>query len=157
MGKKFNKLVNNNWNRNLLYNILKKRCGINQIKFLEIRPEYSSFIGNLVYSNYPDMTAASIEINRRTNEFYHQYILKDKEKIKNIIFPEFSWSLIRKPLEGFSDEDKKNYSSWVDLYKELKKSKVRYRFSFQDFLLKFPERVFQTKIIKNKVIFYNIL
>ena len=34
----------------------------------------------------PDMIAASIEISRRGFELYHQWILKDKDKEKNIIF-----------------------------------------------------------------------
>jgi len=156
-GKKSNKLVNNNWNRNLLYNVVKKRCNIHKINFVTIKPDYSSFIGNLVYSDYPDMVAASIEINRRAYQFYHQYIVRDFSTSKNIIFPEFSWKIIKKPLEGFFNEDTRKYSSWIDLYKYVKKSKVRYRFSFSDYLQQCTEKVFQTKTIKYKVVFYTIL
>jgi hypothetical protein len=72
-GKKFNKLVNNLWNRNALVNNLIKRCNIFNIKLLKVKPEYSSFIGNFLYRslNLPDMVLASIELGRRAYEFYN--------------------------------------------------------------------------------------
>lgn len=80
-GKKFNRLCNNNWCRNKLVNNLNKWCNIYNVQFIQVKPEYSSFIGNLVYRylKLPDMILSSIEISRRAFEFYHQYILKDKE------------------------------------------------------------------------------
>ncbi len=48
-GKRFNKLVNNLWCRNLLVNNLTKRCNIFKIKLLKVKPEYSSFIGNFLF------------------------------------------------------------------------------------------------------------
>jgi len=73
LGTKFNKLVNNNWNRNTLINNLTKKCNIFNIKLLKVKPEYSSFIGNFLYRslNLPDMILASIEISRRGYEFYN--------------------------------------------------------------------------------------
>ena len=38
--------------------------------------------------NLPDMVLSSIEVGRRGYEFYHQYIVKNKQVKKNIIFPE---------------------------------------------------------------------
>lgn len=97
-GKNFNRLVNNNWCRNKLVNNLKKRCNIYGIKFVEISPQYSSIIGNLVYRDLelPDMVLSSIEISRRCYEFNLQYILKVKAKTKNVIFPIITESLLDK-------------------------------------------------------------
>ena len=87
-GKRFNRLCNQQWCRNRFCNILKKLCKLDKIKILEVIPNYSSFIGNLVYrkEKLPDFVLASIEINRRGYEFNHQYILKDKEQKKNIVY-----------------------------------------------------------------------
>ena len=91
-GGKFNKLVNNLWCRNKLTDNLTRRCNINNIKLIKVKPEYSSFIGNFLYRslNLPDMILASIEISRRGYEFYNQYITKLKNIKKNIIQPDLS-------------------------------------------------------------------
>jgi hypothetical protein len=48
---------------------------------LEVKPEYSSFIGNFLFRslNKPDMVLASIELSRRGYEYFNQYIVKLKE------------------------------------------------------------------------------
>ena len=132
-GKRFNRLCNQQWCRNRFCNILKKLCKLDKIKILEVIPNYSSFIGNLVYRSekLPDFVLASIEISRRGYEFNHQYILKDKDKKKNIV-------------QGNFDEDKVVYtqsleelgideipSSFQELYDIIKKSKTRYRFPLE--------------------------
>ena len=132
-GKRFNRLCNQQWCRNRFCNIIKKLCKFDKIKILEVIPNYSSFIGNLVYRSekLPDFILASIEISRRGYEFNHQYILKDKEIKKNIVFGNF-------------DEDKVVYiqsleelgideipSSFQELYDIIKKSKTRYRFPLE--------------------------
>ena len=105
-GKKFNKLVNNLWNRNALVNNLTKRCNIFNIKLLKVKPEYSSFIGNFLYRglNLPDMILASIELGRRAYEYYNQYISRTKEQKKNIIQPDIKLfnNLVIKSLEEFN-------------------------------------------------------
>ena len=89
LGKKFNKLTNNLWCRNILEQNIQKRCNFIGIKLIKVLPNYSSFIGNLVYRELklPDMILSSIEISRRSYEFYHQYIKKDKLQEKNIVWP----------------------------------------------------------------------
>ena len=134
-GKKTNKLVNNQWCRNRLVNNLIKRCNIFGIKLLQVKPEYSSFIGNFLFRtlNLPDPILASIEISRRGYEFYNQYISKVKEIKKNIIQPKIDqfrhfWI---KSLEEFNLED-----DWLDfksLYLHFKKSKMMYRLSVDQF------------------------
>lgn len=135
-GKKFNRLCNNLWCRDKLVNNLKKRCNLFNITFNEVKPEYSSFVGNILYRKHklPDMVLASIEIGRRGYEFTRQYIKKDKEINKNIILPEIKDFVedYLKSLEEFGVIEKS--IKMVDLYYLLKKSKIRYRFSLDDWL-----------------------
>ena len=145
-GKKYNRLCNTNWCRTKLVNNLNKWCNIYNVKFIQVKPDYSSFVGNLVYRHLhlPDMILSSIEISRRGFEFYHQYILKDKSQIKNIIFitlTERIKKLICQSLEELSINIQE-WNSLFDLYKFLKKSKCKYRFplnleSFQSNSLKY--------------------
>lgn len=144
-GRKFNKLVNNQWRRTILINNLQKWCNIYNVQLIKAKPEYSSFIGNLVYRKLklPDMVLSSIEISRRAYEFYHQYILKDKEIKKNIVFIELTKKikgLINQSLEELNINC--SWSTLYELYFFLKKSKCKYRFpllteSFSQKSLKF--------------------
>ena len=154
-GKRFNRLCNQQWCRNRFCNILKKLCKLDKIKILEVIPNYTSFIGNLVYRSekLPDFILASIEISRRGYEFNHQYILKDKEIKKNIVFGNF-------------DEDKVVYiqsleelgideipSSFQELYDIIKKSKTRYRFPLEQCSM----MVFRKKYIKTYQTLYKFV
>ena len=138
-GKKFNKLVNNLWNRNALVNNLQKRCNIFNIKLLKVKPEYSSFIGNFLYRslNLPDMILASIELGRRAYEYYNQYISRTKEIKKNIIQPDIKLfnNLVIKSLEEFNIQ-REQFKDLVEIYYFLKKSKCKYRLSIDQFNLK---------------------
>ena len=133
-GKRFNKLVNNCWCRNILVNNLIKRCNIFKIKLLKVKPEYSSFIGNFLFRslNLPDMILSSIEISRRGYEFNCQYVLKTKSIKKNIIQPFISdfKDLIIKSLEEFNINEK--FESLVDIYYFFKKQGMKYRVSFDE-------------------------
>ena len=139
LGKRFNKLVNNSWCRNVFVNNLTKRCNIHNIKLLKVKPEYSSFIGNFLYRslNLPDMILASIEIGRRGYEFYNQYISKVKEIKKNIVRPNLSMfnKLYLKSLEEFNLQP--IYKDLIELYYFFKKSKLKYRLSIDQFNLQF--------------------
>ena len=138
-GRKFNRLVNNQWCRNKLVNNLTKRCNIFGIKFIQVKPEYSSFIGNFLFRtlNLPDPVLASIEISRRAYEFYNQYIVKVKEIKKNIIQPKIDQfrNFWVKSLEEFNLED--NWLDFKQLYLYFKKSKMMYRLSVDKFNLQF--------------------
>ena len=133
-GRKFNKKCNNQWNRNLIVSQIKKVCKLNKIKVLEVAPNYSSFIGNLVYrkEHLFDPCLSSIEISRRGYEFVHQYILKDKEIEKNIIFGNFEKDkeVYRKSLEELGVN--LPFETFQELYSKLKESKVRYRFPLEN-------------------------
>ena len=154
-GKRFNSLCNNLWNRNILYSQLKKYSNLYKIKFLEVISNYSSFIGNLVYrkEQLPDMVLSSIEIGRRAYEFYHQYILKDKKIEKNIILPKLE--LVKLRINQSLEELKysKQFNTLTELYKDLKKSKQKYRFSLEDISLS----KFSSNFVKNQRKTYTIL
>ena len=145
-GKKFNRLVNNLWNRTSFVNNLEKRCNIFGIKLLKVKPEYSSFIGNFLFRslNLPDPILSSIEISRRGYEFYNQYIIKDKNIKKNIIQPEIDQfkHLYIKSLEEFGLQD--NQLDFIKLYYVFKKSKLKYRLSIDQYNLQF------SRFISNK-------
>ena len=138
-GKKFNRLVNNLWNRNLLINQIKKRCDLLDIDVLEVLSNFSSFVGNMTYRNLnkPDMVLSSIEIGRRGYEFYHQYIAKDRPKSKNIVFNE---SEMTKTQISQSMEElglKEDFTNIKDLYFRITKTlKLRYRVPFNPLILK---------------------
>ena len=128
-GRKLNRLINNQWSRNKLINTIKKQCDYFGIYCLKNPPEYSSFIGNLLYSklNLPDYCLASIEISRRAYEYYNQYISKTKKKEKNIVFLEKEKvnDLISQSLEELGVSEA--FSDLKDLYYKLKSRKCRYR------------------------------
>ena len=93
-------------------------------------PEYSSVLGNLIYreEHLPDMVLSSIEIGRRAYEFNNQYLLKYKVQQKNIVFPklEFVKNRIEQSLEELGHSIK--FETYQQLFSELKKSKLKYRF-----------------------------
>jgi len=147
-GKKYNKLVNNNWLRNLLTNNLNKHCNLHHIKFVKVKCNYSSFVGNILFRNlnFPDMILSSIEISRRAYEFNAQYIEKIKIKKKNIIFPDESLfkNLLEKSLEEFNL--KIEGRSLKNLYYYFKNSKIKYRVPLENFF-----RVFSLKYRKSLI------
>ena len=132
-GRKFNKKCNNQWDRNLIVNQIKKVCKLSKIKVLEVVPNYSSFIGNLVYRKEKlfDPCLSSIEISRRGYEFVHQYIIKDKEIEKNIIFGNFEKDkeVYKQSLEELGVDF--SFETFQELYSQIKESKVRYRFPLE--------------------------
>ena len=152
-GKKFNRLVNNLWNRNLLINQIKKRCDLLDIDVLEVLSNFSSFVGNMVYRNLekPDMVLSSIEIGRRGYELYHQYIAKDRPKSKNIVFneSESTKTLISQSMEELGL--KEDFTNIKDLYFRITKTlNLRYRVPFN------PDKLkgFSLKSIKSLVKLY---
>ena len=133
-GNKFNKLVNNQWNRNKFVSVLRKLVGASSTNLFEVPPQYSSIMGNLIYrkERKPDMVLASIEIGRRAFEFNRQYITKEVEKQKNIIQPNYNLvkDSISKSLEELNIESK--VENYKELFSVVKESKLKYRFSLDD-------------------------
>lgn len=153
-GKRYNRLVNNQWNRQIFYQRLKKYCDRFNIKMYEVVASYSSFEGNLIYreTGLPDMCLASIELGRRTYEFYHQYVLQDKPKEKNIMFDtsKKAHDQIMQSLEELYY--KKAFEDIKSLYKELKTLDLKYRVPLEKSVLK---TVCSKKSIKSKVLLYS--
>ncbi len=124
-GKDYNALCNNHWLRTTFCNQLRKRTNIHKIQLVEIKPEYSSFIGNFLFRslNLPDMILSSIEISRRGYEYFNQYIIKLKEQKKNIIQPNINdfikfWKMSMEELRLEFDG-----SSLIELYNFIKSEK----------------------------------
>ena len=135
-GKSFNRLCNNVWNRNLVVNKLKLLSNIFGYELIEVNPVYSSFIGNLLYGseNCPDMIASSIEIARRGY----------KKFSKGWFYPIFS-------IEHLNEQWKQTLSGiedWKSAFKEIKKSKLKYRIQLQDYML---NAVFSKKYKQKKI------
>jgi len=98
-----NRLINRNWNRKRFESCFVKWLNVYGYDFdsprakrtegiiMRVLPQYSSFIGNIVYGDkyrgaIPDPECASIEIGRRAHEFLLQHITKAKEKT-GIVYP----------------------------------------------------------------------
>jgi len=156
LGKKFNKLINNLWCRNIFENQINKYCNFIGIKLIKVLPNYSSFIGNLVYRELklPDMILSSIEISRRSYEFYHQYIKKDKLQEKNIVWPKLE--LVKNKIIQSLEELNCfiQFKTLKELYYVMKKSKQKYRFLLDNVD---KSRVFSIFYKKQYKILYNIL
>lgn len=152
-GRKYNRLVNNSWNRNLLLNQIKKHINCSSTTLVEIDPAYTSKIGNILYrkEHLVDACLASIEIGRRGLEFFNQYISKRKPKEKIVIFPDLSSvkSILIQSLEELNMCNE--IESWKDFTSLVKDSKVRYRVSYSESLSKYSGVLFR-KFHKSKFI-----
>jgi predicted transposase len=150
-GRNYNRLVNNQWNRNKLFNGIKKWCNIKSIKLKEVPPQYSSFIGCINYPTEIDSIAASLEINRRTNAYVSTYITKTNKQTNYIIYPKLSKKLILNKWkdDGLTDKD---LGSWIDLYKWFKnKPELSYRLLFTPEMAEKSLRLFSYKSKLEKV------
>ena len=95
-GKGFNRLINNKWKKKLIIKNLIKRLNILGIRYLDIVPNYSSFVGCLDNPNETDSIAAALEIGRRAFICNKRFIEKNKEFLdKDIIFPVMDKDLIK--------------------------------------------------------------
>lgn len=151
-GKRYNRLVNNMWNRNLLIDQLRKRINASSSIFVEIQPQWNSVIGNLIFRNLelPDECLASIEIGRRGWEFSTQYIFKRRPKRKVVIYPDLE--LVKNQLSISLEEigiDVPNLDEWKDILQAVKKSKSKYRFSSEAARKQHAERLF-SKLYKER-------
>jgi len=130
-GRTFNRKVNNLWNRVKFFNNLKKWLNILDIRHQEIVPEYSSLIGQFRFPDETDCVAASLEIARRTYLFNRIFIRKDREKT-NIVFPNLQEALDRNPTRWKEMGIDSSCKNWKVLFGLTKKSKLSYRFLFDD-------------------------
>ena len=124
-GKNYNALCNNRWLRTTFTNGIRKMCNINGITLYEVVPQYSSFIGNMLFRelDMPDMVLASVEIGRRAYEFHNQHTTKTKKTKHNILQPDCSdfENQLRKSMEEFNLLD--TGLNLVELYYDIKTKK----------------------------------
>ena len=129
-GKKLNRMINNQWNRNLMINVIKKLVNASSTRLIEVKPEYSSILGNVIYriEKLPDMVLSSIEIGRRGYEFNNQYLLKIKAHSKVIICPNLE--LVKERISMSLEElgIQSQFGDYKTLFSVLKKLKNKYRF-----------------------------
>lgn len=125
-GKRFNRLVNNCWNRAKLLNNLIKRCVIINIKYQGVLAMYSSFIGQMLNETEYDSIAASLELSRRA--YLYNKAIKEKRKPRGIVYPKFDVSIL--PTRWKERAMEEGIKSWKGLCQSLKKSKTRYRLLF---------------------------
>ena len=128
--RKLRKLINNHWNKDLLIQQITKHIKSSPTKLVEVKPEYSSIIGNLVNRklNLPDPVLASIEISRRGFEYSSQYIFKRRPKQKTVVFPLFN---VVKQIISLSLEELgiivPTLEKWKDVFQLVKNPEVKYR------------------------------
>ena len=153
LGKKFNSLCNNLWNRNKLENNIQKRCNIIGIKLQRVVANWSSVLGNTLYrnTNLPDMVLSSIEISRRAQEFSLQYLKQQKEKQKNIIFPNLTEKVRKLLIQTMEVLDCNfQFEKVNDFCYSLKKNLGnKYRVPLEE------SRVFRQNYIRFQVILFN--
>lgn len=109
-GKETNRKVKNLWNRNLIENIISRRCNETGIESIKINPVYSSFIGNIQYS-YVDAVNASIEIGRRGLLKYTKGTFYPHIRCKDLDTMEAKFGV---------DVPNGTSADWVTMYKSLK-------------------------------------
>ena len=159
-GKKFNKMVNNQWNRNLLFNQLKKLINCSSTIFVPVKCQYSSYIGNLLHrqEHLPDECLASIEVGRRGFEYSTQYIFKRRPQQKTVIFPNID--LVKNQLSISLEEigiDVPKLNNWKNICSEVKKSKKKYRFSLEEAIKYHSSNLFSKFYYKKYVVIHTFL
>ena len=158
-GRKYNKLCNNQWCRSKLVSVITKLCDCYGIKLIKVQANYSSFEGNLIYRNEkpPDMCLSSIEIGRRGYEFYHQYVLKDTCKKKNIIFNNslIALTVIKQSLEELNCSCA--FKDLKELYSLLKKTRCNYRVPINEVLAYRVNSLFSKVHIRSFICKYEFL
>jgi IS605 OrfB family transposase len=129
IGKRYNRLLNNQWNRQKFLDNLKKRCCIIGIRIQEVVPEYSSFIGCMENFGEIDSIASALELGRRGNLFIRKF--KKKQNIKTgIVFPKFNPCSLANQWNERLGVKIGGFKTWIGLYKFIKKSKKSVRFLF---------------------------
>lgn len=155
-GRAYNRLVNNNWNRDLMRDQLRKRVNASSITLIEVFPQWNSYIGNLIYrgERLPDACLASIEIGRRGYEYGSQYIFERKPRSKTVMYPNLGGvkSCLIQSLEelGLDKTTFGGCETWIHYLLEVKKSGVKYRFYLED-ALKEHQKVF-SKVYKRRYV-----
>jgi transposase len=124
LGKRYNKSLNNDWNRNYISNNLVKLLNINNIKYIKVNPFYTSFMGCIKNDKEYDSIAASKEVAFRL------YLMINGVKVQDYVNNFLSDSVSTRWKEMIP-----NIYTFKDLYnhfKTKKNSKYSYRILFND-------------------------
>lgn len=152
-GKRYNRQVNNEWCRDTFVNSLKKHLTFIGCKYQDILPQYSSFIGCVMYQDDTDSIAASIELNRRLIEFKRIYL--DKTQPRGcVLYPSFDSTFLNRWKEDGTIDA--SCVDWVSAYRSIKKSKSSYRLLYNDYVRRTHCAVFRLKSAKSFVTFINV-
>jgi len=124
LGRRYNKLLNNDWNRNYLVNNLVKWLNINSIKHLMVNPFYTSFVGQVKNIEDYDSIAASKEVG------YRGYLMNKGIKVNEYVNDFLSGLVTTHWKEMLPDIN--TFREMYDFFKTKKKSRNSYRFLFND-------------------------
>lgn len=141
LGKTFNRICNNQWNREVTVSNLKVLTSTYGIDLVEVNPIYSSFVGNIEYGDEktPDMVASSIEIARRGY----------KKFSKGWFYPTLNLEKVKNKFNQWKEEIYSDVENWKNLFNKVKKSGMRYRFQLSE-----SDAVFERFYHKMNVITY---
>ena len=130
-GRSFNRLVNNEWNRNLFQWQIRKLSDKFGIECKLVNCAYSSTIGNILFRNLPDPCAAAKEIARRgPNKYVKSLCMYPNTNLSKVRVlnqwkeAEAAGLLLVKILE---DSCSSIASKWVEIHNAIKKSGIKYR------------------------------
>ena len=120
--KEFNRKTKNIWDRELLSNLINKKCTEGGYQLIKVNPVYTSLIGNLSYQVF-DPVAASLEISRRGATKYETGGFFPEETVSTIHTTE----VVAK--RNHIDVGLIRDASWKERYTILtdKRKKFRYR------------------------------
>lgn len=124
LGRRYNKMVNNDWMRNYLVNNLVKWLTINSIKHQMVNPYYTSFIGQVKNECDYDSIAASKEVA------YRGWIMNNGFEVSRYVKDFLSGLVATRWKEMLPDIN--TYEEMYLHFKSKKKSKHSYRFLFND-------------------------
>ena len=130
-GRKYNKLVNNFWIKNAFFSCLKKHCLLSGIKFQEIFPQYSSFIGQIQHPEEENGIAASKEIARRGDAFNQMFVTKRIPK-GAVMYLNFDKGILITRWKKFK-EFIQPCQNWIQFYNSLKIRNRAIEFSLKMF------------------------
>jgi len=123
-GRSYNKLVNNDWNRNYFVNNLRKWLNINSIKVVMVNPYYTSFIGQVKNPEDYDSIAASKEVA------YRGYLMDCRFRVNDYINGFLSGPVTTHWKEMLPDIN--TFKDMYNYFKSQKKSRNSYRFLFNE-------------------------
>ena len=152
-GRRYNKQVNNEWCRDYFVNSLCKHLALTGCRCYEIAPQYSSFIGCIMYPEETDSIAASIELNRRLRKYISIFIDKTEPR-GSVIYPKYSEERLNRWKE--EETPQSEFGGWVNAYQWMKKSKSSYRLLYPAFVKRSQAAVSRLKSWKSRVTFVNL-